>query len=126
MLARRVMQLNGAGLVAILAACGGGGGGGGGTNPPVIPPVTQTMNVSVINNDFTPPNAGIAAGQTVTWTWNSGGVQHDVGFASGPAPLPARSGVKDSGTYQATFTNPGVYHYVCSLHSNMEGYVTVN
>ena len=121
----RAMQLSGVGFVAFMAACGGGGSGGG-NNPPQVPPVTQTMNVSVINNDFTPGNAGIAAGQTVTWTWNSGGIGHDVVFSTGPSPLPPRSGVKDAGTYQATFTNAGVYFYVCSLHSNMEGYVTVN
>jgi plastocyanin len=122
MFVRRAMQLSAAGLVAIIAACGGGGGG---NNPPQIPPVTATMNVSVVNNTFTPPNAGIASGNTVTWTWNSAGVQHNVAFATGPT-IPPGSGVKDAGTYQVTFTNPGVYYYVCSLHSNMEGYVTVN
>jgi len=124
MFVRRAMQLSGAGLVAVLAACGDGGGGG--NNTPQIPPVTPTMSVTVINNDFTPPNAGIASGNTVTWTWNSGGVDHNIAFSSGPTPLPPGSGAKNAGTYQATFPNPGTYHYVCSLHSNTEGYVTVN
>ena len=120
----RATQLGGIAVLMAVVACGGGNGGGG-NGPPQIPPVTPTQDVGIINNAFNPPNAGVSAGSSVTWTWNSGGQDHNVRWASGPTPLPMDSPTQNSGTFVQTFNNPGMYHYVCSIHQNMEGYVTV-
>ena len=119
----RLTQL-GAVLAALaLAACGGGGDGGGG-GPPVIPPVTPSMAVNVTNNSFSPPNAGIAPGQTVTWTWNTAGQTHNVRWEQATGGL-VNSMDMTTGTFQQQFNSQGVFHYLCTIHANMEGWVTV-
>jgi plastocyanin len=45
---------------------------------------------------------------------------HDVAFDDGPASLKLRTG-----TWGRTFEEPGTYDYLCTLHPNMTGTVTV-
>jgi plastocyanin len=33
---------------------------------------------------------------------------------------------RNGGTYSHTFNTPGTYDYLCTLHSNMTGTITVN
>jgi len=119
--------------VAGLAACGGGGGAGsnvtspppGGTNNP--PP---SNGVTVSNNTFSPANKSIAAGSTVTWSWNTctGDVysgqtcqSHSVTFDDG-----VTSPTQSQGTYSRTFSAAGTYNYHCAIHgAAMAGSVTV-
>jgi plastocyanin len=116
---RRVIQLGG---LAVLAACGGSGG----NDPNQPPPPTASQDVEVINNQFDPPNVGVTPSTTVTWTWNSSGIDHNVKWASAPVtPLPPSSPTQNAGTFQVTFQTPGLYRYVCSIHAGMEGFVTV-
>jgi plastocyanin len=78
-----------------------------------------TAAVSVRNNVFTPGVVTVRKGGTVTWTWRSDGRPHNVsspGFASA---------IISKGTYRRTFTEAGVFPYVCTLHDNMEGSVSV-
>ncbi|HXI17129.1 MAG TPA: cupredoxin domain-containing protein [Chloroflexota bacterium] len=61
------------------------------------------------------------AGTTVTWR-NEDQEDHDVlsldlSFAS---PI-----VKPGTTYPQLFSEPGTFPYLCDLHANMEGVVTV-
>jgi len=113
--------LYGAALLGVVfsTACGDDGSG---TEPPVTGP---TASVTVRNNFFDPANVSVLAGGTVTWTWNSGQVAHNVTFTSGPTPRPQNSGDQSAGTFQATFQNTGVYGYTCTLHAGMNGSVTV-
>jgi LPXTG-motif cell wall-anchored protein len=68
---------------------------------------------------FSPSTLTVGTGDTVTWT-NNGAEPHDV----------TGSGL-DSGTlqpgqaYSHTFTSPGNYSYICSIHPFMKGSVTV-
>src|SRR4029453_13373229 len=64
---------------------------------------------------FPPPVIQIKQGQTVTWSFNDGGVTHNVkGTGWG-------SGDQASGTFQHTFAAPGSYRYSCTLHLGMNG-----
>jgi plastocyanin len=80
-------------------------------------------SVSVEDNLFDPDALTVAAGATVTWTWN-GATAHNVTWqgAGAPAPSPTQS----SGTYSRTFSSAGTFNYQCSIHgASMSGTVTV-
>ena len=72
---------------------------------------------------FSPASVTIAAGGSITWNWQ-GGQFHDVtssSFASDP------EGVKKAGSYKVTFSTPGSFSYICSVHeaTGMRGVVIV-
>jgi plastocyanin len=88
-----------------------------------------TAAVSVVNNSFNPPAITIAAGTTVTWTWSSTALNHNV---APDGTVPTRSGdpVNGPSSYQFRFDNPGTYRYHCEIHGGpggigMSGTVTV-
>src|SRR5215831_9461964 len=64
--------------MAAASACGSDstGPGGGSGAPPVA-----SNQVSIGNDFFNAPNIVVSAGTTVTWTWNSGGTEHNVTFS---------------------------------------------
>ncbi len=84
---------------------------------------------TVITSDFVPANITIAQGGTITWTWNAGGVTHNVTFED--AGLGAGSGNKSTGTFAKMITvAPGVYRFECTIHgigytTGMVGTITV-
>jgi len=95
---------------------GGGGGGGGGTT------FTVTTNVSVGNNFFSPENAQVSPGATVTFTWAGGGT-HNVNFANASI---TDIGDKSSGSATATMPmTAGDYTYQCTNHGGMTGTIRV-
>jgi amicyanin len=78
-------------------------------------------SVTMDHNTFIPAEITVAPGTTVTWT-NNEAMPHTVvdqnkGFRS-------KTIVKD-GTFSFTFTTAGDYDYLCSIHPNMKGKVTV-
>jgi plastocyanin len=78
--------------------------------------------VPMVGNLFAKPELTVAAGTTVTWV-NLDPEAHDVveRFALAfESPL-----LKTGETWAKTFDTPGTYAYVCDLHANMEGVVTV-
>ena len=90
------------------------------TTPPTSAAVT------VRDDTFGPTNVAVQVNGTVTWTWAASvNNEHNVHYASGPTPRPAPSATVKSGTYNAVFTLPGLYHYFCNIHANMEGDVRV-
>ena len=99
-------------ITVLAAACGGdygtnpGGGGG---------------NVQVQNNRFSPAATTVAGGTTVTWSWSSGGVNHNVTFDDGVTSSPTQG----SGSHSRTFGAAGTFGYRCTLHAGMNGAVTV-
>lgn len=116
------------GLVA--AGCGGddNDGGGGGSPAPSEQPAdgggssAGGSTVAIKGFAFNPGDVKVAKGDTVTWT-NEDSAGHDVtgdGFTSGE---PAGMGQGD--TFEHTFTEAGSFDYVCTVHSNMKGTVTV-
>jgi plastocyanin len=94
-------------------SAGGGGadtGSGGGAK------------VSLKGIKFNPANVTVKAGDKVTWT-NNDSVGHDVtgdNFKSGEA-----GGMQNGDTFAHTFDKKGTFDYVCTVHSGMEGSVTV-
>ena len=77
---------------------------------------------------YTPDNATIVVGanNTVTWT-NNDVVGHIVTFTSMPngASVPNSDLIGPNGTFTATFTVPGTYHYFDTLFSWMKGTIIV-
>ena len=88
------------------------------------PPTTAA--VTVVNNGFNPDNVTIQVGGTVTWTWNSGGVEHNVTYNS-PDVAAGRtnSATQASGTHVNTITTVGRFGYSCTIHAGMSGTVAV-
>jgi plastocyanin len=124
-------------LVGYTLGCGGGGTGpssggtpsGGTPNNPAAPSGSTSNSVNVINNSFDPGATTVAAGTTVTWTWDTctndgyGGTtcaDHTVTFDDGVG-----SARQSRGSYQRSFTAAGTYPYHCTVHSGMSGSVTV-
>jgi plastocyanin len=106
-----------AGLVAL--GCSGSdnpsGPSSGGSN-------TVTVGTPSGGLSFSPTSITVPVGSTVTWSWNSGGVTHDVTFPDG-----SNSGPKSSGSFQKTFPTAGTFTYMCSIHGPvMSGTVNVS
>jgi plastocyanin len=101
--------------VALLSCSGDGGstepGNGGGT-----------ATVAVVNNSFSPSTLGVSVNSTVTWQWNSAGVEHNVTFQTGP-----NSATQTSGSFSRAFTAAGSFPYACTIHAaeGMTGVVNV-
>lgn len=82
-----------------------------------------TTSVTIQNFAFSPANIAVRTGMTVTWT-NKDSVAHTVTETDGKQG-PNSSDVNPGSNYSFTFTEPGTYHYHCSIHSEMTGTVTV-
>jgi plastocyanin len=85
--------------------------------------------VKMSNFAFTPTNAAINAGDSVTWT-NTGFTGHNTTSESPAHPNLWASSPSFStpGTFTFTFTNAGSYPYECTIHvqDGMTGTVTVS
>lgn len=79
--------------------------------------------VTVANNFFSPTSVHPDASGIVTWTWNSGGTQHNVTFDD----LAPGSGNRGSGTFSRNFSgeSPGIIGYQCTIHGGMQGQVEI-
>ena len=54
----------------------------------------------------------VPVGTTVTWTWNSGGIAHNVTFAD------TASANLTGGTFSRTFGTAGTFAYSCTIHGS--------
>lgn len=77
--------------------------------------------VEIVDNDFEPAELEVEVGETIEWT-NTGDAEHTVTFAQGPDSGELASGE----VFNHVFEEPGDYDYVCTIHSGMEGSVTVS
>ncbi|MGW2253946.1 cupredoxin domain-containing protein [Kitasatospora sp. NPDC001660] len=94
------------------------------TVPAAVPKAAAAgaQQVTVVNYAFSPSTLTVSAGTTVTWT-NNDADAHTV-TSSGSGPL--NSGTLNQGaSYSYTFTTPGTYAYICSIHPFMHGTVVV-
>ncbi|HEY5245697.1 MAG TPA: cupredoxin family copper-binding protein [Acidimicrobiales bacterium] len=77
--------------------------------------------VTIADFHFTPPTTTVHVGDTITWT-NDGPSSHTA---------TAKDGSFNTGTLSKgqsashTFTRPGTYAYVCTIHPFMHGTITV-
>ncbi|MEA2320591.1 MAG: hypothetical protein QOD81_441 [Solirubrobacteraceae bacterium] len=82
---------------------------------------TAGAAVQIAGFDFKPKALTVSVGQTVTWR-NADPAEHNVE----QSPTGFRSaGMARGADYARTFSQPGRYPYICSLHPGMRGLVTV-
>jgi amicyanin len=86
----------------------------------------DTVEVGMEGIKFDPESVTVKVGGTVKWT-NNEDVPHDVTKEDGPgADFSSGKGNMNNGdTYEQTFKEAGEINYVCTVHPNMKGNVTV-
>ncbi|HJW42079.1 MAG TPA: cupredoxin domain-containing protein [Rhizomicrobium sp.] len=86
-----------------------------------LPALAADAAVVMKNFDFAPMAITVSPGTTVTWT-NQDGEPHTVVSADG---LFRSAALDQNDSFKFTFSKPGVYKYVCSIHPKMMATVTV-
>ncbi|MFD4354807.1 plastocyanin/azurin family copper-binding protein [Nocardia sp. NPDC058519] len=81
------------------------------------------LTVEVGGMEYAPADATIKVGETVTWKF-SDKVPHNV-QGIGDKAMGLNSPIIDKGEWSYTFTQPGTYRYMCTLHPDMRGSITV-
>ena len=72
-----------------------------------------------------PAQTSVKVGDKVTWT-NQEAIPHTVKWSDGsPEAAPESEQLAQGDTYERTFTVAGTYAYICGLHPQMTGTVTV-
>jgi plastocyanin len=79
--------------------------------------------VTLRNIAFSPKSLSISRNSTVTFRWNDGDTAHNV-VSKGPKRFTSIA-TRETGSQRRTFTKPGTYRYVCTLHPGMAGRITV-
>lgn len=82
-----------------------------------------TDSVSIKNFTFVPASITVKAGTTVTWT-NGDQDPHTVTSDGKAGPLNSKP-LNEGDSYRYTFTQPGTYSYLCTIHPFMTATVTV-
>jgi plastocyanin len=77
--------------------------------------------VSIDSFAFAPLALTVTAGTTVTWT-NRDEEPHTVAASDGSFRSP---GMGTGGSFSHTFSTPGKFDYICSIHPMMHGSVVV-
>ncbi len=108
------------GAALALGACGGeeeepAGGGAA---------AAGGVTIDMKDIKYVPADATVPVGSTVTWT-NSDAVAHTVTKESGPGPDFDSGTIAAGKTYEETFPEPGEIAYVCTIHPNQTGTLTV-
>jgi plastocyanin len=81
----------------------------------------QDTTVGIVDFAFEPASLTVSAGSTVTWI-NNGAVPHTATSDSGAFD----SGVLQPGaSFSHTFDTAGTFSYLCTIHPNMTGSITV-
>ena len=91
------------------------------SSPDALATASASRPVSIVNFAFDPASLTVKTGDTVQWTNKDAAPEgHDVtgdGLDSGL--------MKQGDTYSHTFTQPGTFSYVCTIHPQMKGSVEV-
>ena len=112
--------LAGAGAVAVVALIGFGVYWADHYDTNMV--AASPSSVTIADFAFTPPELTVPVGTTVTWT-NVDALGHSVVASDGSFA----SDTLDSGaTFQFTLDAPGQYAYICGIHPEMSGTVTVD
>ena len=96
------------------------GEAGGAPQTPILSDASQ-VNVEVAGFDFSPRDLTVQAGTAITWT-NRDGVPHD---ATGETGGWGTGSLKQGESATISFDSPGAYEYLCTIHPDMRGVVTV-
>jgi plastocyanin len=87
------------------------------------PALAGTESVTMAHYAFSPASLTVRVGDTVTWT-NTDQAPHDVTTTSAPVPIHSPT-LKTGMTWSYTFTTPGTYAYICSIHPDMHATLVV-
>jgi plastocyanin len=93
----------------------------GGSIAPQSNSPTSGTQVDITNFAFAPAAVTVPAGTAVTWT-NHDDEPHTVVARDGSFRSPA---LDTDATYRFTFTTPGTFDYICSIHPMMTATVVV-
>lgn len=112
--------------VAALAACGAPAASPAATTPAATSPAATSPAagagaVTIIDFAFQPATLTVKVGDTVTWT-NQGDSSHTVKWSDG---TPESDQLAKAATYTRTFDVAGSFAYVCGIHGEMTGTITV-
>lgn len=80
--------------------------------------------VDIVDIDYEPGEVTVAKGGTITWT-NDGNLPHTVTKDSGPGPDFSSDTLSNGDTYEQTFDTAGTIEYVCKIHPQQRGTITV-
>jgi plastocyanin len=79
---------------------------------------SPTVEVEVPDNSFSPQNVAVDAGTEVTWS-NIGRNEHNVTPSEeGSFEGVATEEFQPGSSYSATFEEPGIYGYYCTIHGS--------
>lgn len=84
---------------------------------------SATVEVAIRGFAYGPEELTVPAGTTVVWT-NGDAVPHTVTSAEAPRTLDSPI-LGTGGQFRFTFSQPGRYPYICTLHPDMRGVVVV-
>ncbi len=82
-----------------------------------------TQAVTVAQYAFAPASLTVHVGDTITWT-NHDQAPHDVTTTAGPISVHSPT-LTTGQSWTYTFTQPGSYAYICSIHPDMKAQITV-
>ena len=87
----------------------------------VVAAAASPATVQIDNFAFAPPTLTVTAGTTVTWK-NEDDSPHRIGDKNGTFKSAA---LDTDDTFSHTFTAPGEYPYICTIHPYMVGKIIV-
>jgi plastocyanin len=107
-------------LTLVTAACSSSTKttGGGGSAPPAA---TGASTVHVKNFAFAPSTITVKSGAKVTWVFDDS-AKHNVTASDKKF---TSQDLSSGGTFSYTFTTPGTYNYICTIHQYMSAKVIV-
>lgn len=91
--------------------------------PPGEKPLKRVA-VRIVDIDYEPRDVVVAKGGTIEWT-NTGDLPHTVTKDDGPGPDFTSETLSNGDTYEETFDTVGTIGYVCKIHPQQTGTITV-
>ena len=107
--------------VVLLVACGSPASSPSGTQPAATSPAAGGSAVTIVDFAFQPNAVEVKTGTAVTWT-SQGSNPHTVKWSDG---TPEAEQLAKGDTYTRTFDEAGSFPYVCGIHGQMMGTITV-
>ncbi|MBB5889203.1 cupredoxin family copper-binding protein [Kutzneria kofuensis] len=87
------------------------------------PAMAASQAVTMAQYAFAPASLTVHVGDTITWT-NQDQAPHDVTTTAGPVAVHSPM-LMTGQSWTYTFTQPGTYAYICSIHPDMKAQITV-
>jgi len=84
----------------------------------------SSVSVNMKNTEFLPMDVKVKVGGTIKWT-NGDSFSHTVTKGSGPGAKFDSGNVAGGGTFEQKFDEAGKIDYVCTIHPQQTGTITV-